>query len=253
MAPKACCIIFVGLCVFANSYPISPDDDAALREGLTRSSALSHDTRANPDECIPFHPNSVFYNRVPKAASTSLKTLASNRSIANGYLHISSRVYNDRGFFEAAEEEENINRIANIFNKDGKVLYDQHIRYLNLTAYGVKQPAYINMVREPVGRLVSTYYFARTGTHSKRDQIRALLGEQADWSINECIERSEECRWFSQRLDHFNLMTRFFCGHAPEVSDSCQSVYIASDGADKSLCCVIVSRGIASGFRDCQT
>jgi hypothetical protein len=38
------------------------------------------------------------------------ETLASNRSIANGYLHISSRVFNDRGFFEAAEEEENVNR-----------------------------------------------------------------------------------------------------------------------------------------------
>jgi hypothetical protein len=56
------------------AYPISSasDDDTALREGLSRSSALSNDDRANPDQCEPYAPASVFYNRVPKAASTSL-------------------------------------------------------------------------------------------------------------------------------------------------------------------------------------
>ena len=36
------------------------------------------------------------------------------------------------------------------------VLYDQHIRYLNFTRFDRAQPTYINMVREPVARAVST-------------------------------------------------------------------------------------------------
>lgn len=48
-------------------------------------------------QCRPQSPPAVFYNRVPKAASTSLKTLAGMRAKALDYLYVSSRVYNDRG------------------------------------------------------------------------------------------------------------------------------------------------------------
>ncbi|EDQ91213.1 uncharacterized protein MONBRDRAFT_15088 [Monosiga brevicollis MX1] len=215
------------LVAVSQAYPLlddaySPAEEFSndLAERVSRESALSPDLRANPDTCVALNPHSVFYNRVPKAASTSLKTLASQRAHKNGYIHISSTVYNDRGFFETDQEEANVQRIQAIFDQYDKVLYDQHIRFLNFSKFGKHQPAYINMVREPISRAVSTYYFARVGQHSRRDEIRALLGEQADWDINTCIDRREECRWFTSKIEHFNLMTRFFCGH----SEACRVV-----------------------------
>ena len=49
------------------------------------------------EQCSEVAATHVLYNRVPKAASTSLKTLAANRAQNLQYLYVSSRVYNDRG------------------------------------------------------------------------------------------------------------------------------------------------------------
>jgi hypothetical protein len=48
-------------------------------------------------QCRKIEAQHVLYNRVPKAASTSLKTLAANRAEALAFLYVSSRVFNDRG------------------------------------------------------------------------------------------------------------------------------------------------------------
>lgn len=38
------------------------------------------------------------------------------------------------------------------------------------------------------------------------------LGEAADWSINACVQRADECE-FVKHPGTFNLMTSFFCGN----------------------------------------
>lgn len=61
---------------------------------------------------------------------------------------------------------------------------------------------------------------AAPGSHSRVEEIRTVLGEQADWSINKCIEMGKECDFLkdlgTSSGSPFNLMTRFFCGHAAE-------------------------------------
>lgn len=77
------------------------------------------------------------------------------------------------------------------------------------------QPVYINLVREPVSRAVSSYYYARVGDHGNKQHVRARLGEQADWSINKCIEEKETCQWMVRAQSQLRLETNFFCGHNP--------------------------------------
>jgi hypothetical protein len=70
-------------------------------------------------------------------------------------------------------------------------------------------------MREPIARGVSNYYFARRGNYSRREELRARLGEKADWDINTCTARWSECEWARHAEDELNLMTQFFCGHHP--------------------------------------
>ncbi|EGD78679.1 hypothetical protein PTSG_01658 [Salpingoeca rosetta] len=157
----------------------------------------------------------VFYNRVPKAASTALRSIISDLARHKRNLKfVSSKVYDDRKRWSREEERANAERINFVFetNFDQHVIYDQHVRYINFTQFGLQQPVYINMVREPAARIVSSYYFARTGDSSKREQVRRKLGEQADWSVDECLAHGDNCT-FARNMGG-NLMTKFFCGHA---------------------------------------
>lgn len=49
--------------------------------------------------CRTLRPKHLFYNRVPKAASTSLKTLAADRAQSLGYFYVSSTNYKERRTF----------------------------------------------------------------------------------------------------------------------------------------------------------
>eukprot|EP00730_Choanoeca_flexa_P006325 TRINITY_DN12135_c0_g1_i1.p1 TRINITY_DN12135_c0_g1~~TRINITY_DN12135_c0_g1_i1.p1 ORF type:complete len:304 (+),score=66.48 TRINITY_DN12135_c0_g1_i1:109-1020(+) len=179
-----------------------------------------NEAHPDPDVCEPHFPHAVLNNRTPKAASTSLRTLSLSLQKQNKFKHVSSRVYDDRDWFTEAEEEKNVERINEIFEHNRMVVYDQHIRYLNFSKFGWHPPVYINMVRDPAARLVSTYYYGRTGRRSLHNNIREKVGEQADWDINTCVsERPDECSWMQRPAWRFNLMTMMFCGHAPECAN----------------------------------
>lgn len=70
-------------------------------------------------------------------------------------------------------------------------------------------------------------YFARTGEHSNKARIREMLGEQADWSINECVAKNDTCTFLSER-QHFGLMTKFFCGHDAVCQEVSQTLCICA-------------------------
>lgn len=89
------------------------------------------------------------------------------------------------------------------------VVYDQHVRYTDFSALGVR-PAYINIVREPVDRLVSSYYYSIQGARPAEALKAAAARHGGVMSIDECMERGE--RGCGMRGDA-NLMTAFFCGH----------------------------------------
>eukprot|EP00045_Choanoeca_perplexa_P015986 m.209358 g.209358 ORF g.209358 m.209358 type:complete len:320 (+) comp17138_c1_seq1:201-1160(+) len=169
--------------------------------------------------CDPLYPSHVFYNRIPKAGSSTLKNLAHLvAKHSDNLTHVSSRNFRDRGWFAFEEEKGNAQRIVGVFEAaaTSKVIYDQHVRYIDFRAHGLNQPVYINMVREPTERVTSSYYFARFGGNSHREQIRAALGEQADWNINQCVEAGIQCKSHKTLSSQMSLMTEFFCGHHPD-------------------------------------
>lgn len=100
------------------------------------------------------------------------------------------------------------------------VLYDKHVRYLNFSKFtnGLIDIGYINFVREPISRLVSSYYYSILGPRKedKKQMQRQRRGAQADLNINECValpESDRQCGFRHASQGGYNVMTSFFCGH----------------------------------------
>ncbi|XP_072016661.1 uronyl 2-sulfotransferase-like [Amphiura filiformis] len=84
-----------------------------------------------------------------------------------------------------------------------------------------KQPVYINVIRDPLARMVSMYYFLRFGdgriSHSWLKQHHAwILPEHVNMTFDECVlQELNEC------VSPVKLSTQisFFCGAHPGCSE----------------------------------
>ena len=101
----------------------------------------------------------LIYNRVSKCASTTMLSLIRNLSESNGFHHVHSTIYNQRRMHKS-EQKELVTNLMKLFSKHKKpYLFNRHVRMLNFTAYGYPQPMHINIVRDPLARFVSAYYY----------------------------------------------------------------------------------------------
>lgn len=164
----------------------------------------------------------VFYNKVQKCGSTSLLSIAnylSNHNISKFkvYEHVPEFELNmpERG---RGRREKEARVVTNLRRPS---LYARHVYYINFRDFDLENPIYINMVRDPVERFVSDYYFEYYGSfiQNKSQPINVV-------NINECILKEHRRCTANYYVSLF--MTRYFCGH----SDLCaanpdQSIEIA--------------------------
>ena len=63
---------------------------------------------------------------------------------------------------------------------DKPLIVIKHHLYTNFTEYGLEEPTWINVAREPVSRFVSSYYFKRFGfaRHEGVRNKRIIKGER---------------------------------------------------------------------------
>lgn len=160
---------------------------------------------SNP--ATPYEPI-LIYNRIPKTASTTLmhlpyelcKTLGYNVLLLNITRPQHLLTFQDRVFFA-----------HNITQWQGKrpALYHGHFGYIDFEQMGISGPSpiYINMIRRPLDRLVSYYYFLRYGDDFRVNKIRSRMGDKM--TFDECVERKlGDCdpkkMW---------VQVPWFCGH----------------------------------------
>ena len=115
----------------------------------------------------------LIYNRVSKCASTTMLELIRRLSRRNGFHHAHSTVYNKRHLNSTEQKQ----LAAKVMKLKNPYLFDRHVHMLNFTAFGYPQPTYINIVRDPVERFVSAYYYQwSTGRRKSAKRNQSIKG-----------------------------------------------------------------------------
>lgn len=186
-------------------------DGAALRSaagGPSSSLALSAPATYDFDQNLV-----VIYNRVPKTGSTSFVNIAYDLCKRNKYhvLHI-----NVTANMHVLSLPNQVSFVRNVtgWNAMKPALYHGHMAFLDFSRFQMPfKPIYINLVRKPLDRLVSYYYFLRYGDNYRPNLVRKKAGNKM--TFDECVEEKQpDC-------DPKNMWLQipFFCGHAAECWD----------------------------------
>lgn len=101
----------------------------------------------------------LFFNRVPKVGSQTLMELIRKLTAMNDFIFHRDAVrrmetirLNDHHQHEMAEM---------ISELSSPSVYVKHVCYTNFTKFGLPTPIYINLVRDPIERVISWYYYIR--------------------------------------------------------------------------------------------
>ncbi|XP_069829883.1 uronyl 2-sulfotransferase isoform X2 [Dendropsophus ebraccatus] len=184
-----------------------------LRLYLGNSTFLDDHGPPTP-KALPF-PSQVVYNRVGKCGSRTVVLLLRILSEKHGFNLVTSDIHNKTRLTKSEQRE----LIRNISTAEQPYLFTRHVHFLNFSRFGAEQPVYINIIRDPVNRFLSNYFFRRFGDWrgEQNHMIRTpgMKEEERYLDINECIlENYAECS--NPRLFY---IIPYFCGQHPKCRD----------------------------------
>lgn len=170
----------------------------------------------------------VFHNKLPKSGSTTMKYIISTLQKANDFhMDYQSPCINKATC--ATDPADGIGAESTLANHvkaereqhPGKFILLKHQYWLNFTEFEMEQPTYINVVRDPVTRFASMYYFNRYGFKSMGSAARqgavrhSWKGTEEDIArtLDMCMEQQgEEC------VEPLQVLVRYFCGTSQECN-----------------------------------
>lgn len=173
-------------------------NEGPIGRRLFAKRGLEINLKSQETKCIR-EPSVLVYNRIPKAGSTTFMALAKKLSAQNGFKMITPEPYFDhvklrRAIFNAISSQTRTLIVNHFFFPE--ILYSDRV-------------AYMNMMRDPVNRTVSDYYYLRYST--RRGKKAITYREQfGDISIDDCYSRRTK---YSGKCEiQANYQASFFCG-----------------------------------------
>lgn len=142
----------------------------------------------------------LVYNRIPKAGSTTFMALAKDLADTNGFRMVTPEPYYDHSKIRRA--------IFDAIVSNTKTLVVNHF-YFPEIVYG-DQIAYMNIMRDPVNRSVSDYYYLRYSSRRGNHAVK-YRETHGDLSLDECLfKKNNEFAGICE--PDVNLQSNFFCG-----------------------------------------
>lgn len=163
----------------------------------------------------------VFFPRCAKVGSESLTEFMEHLQEINDFNvdHTGLKKKTVRQLQPVVQSE----RAIYLYNQPAGTVYIEHTSWIDFNAYNLPKPIFINLVRDPVERMISWYYYVRNSYLNAifyRKNPNAPIKPTA-WfkkSFNDCVRNGDpECQYIPLSLqDHvgnFKRQSLFFCGH----------------------------------------
>lgn len=184
-----------------------------IRQYLGQST-FSDDHGPQIPKVLPF-PSQVVYNRVGKCGSRTVVLLLRSLAERHHFTLVSSDIHNKTRL----TKNEQVDLMKNITSIPQPYLYTRHVHFLNFTRFHIEQPVYINIIRDPINRFLSNYFFRRFGDwRGEQNHLIRTPGMKDDeryLDINVCIlENYPECS--NPRLFY---IVPYFCGQHPQCRE----------------------------------
>ncbi|XP_075160328.1 heparan sulfate 2-O-sulfotransferase pipe isoform X10 [Haematobia irritans] len=162
----------------------------------------------------------IFFNRLEKVGSTSLGSLLVNLAKVNNFTPYVNQEFVPNPLLLPLDLERSIAQEINEVN--GAMSYVEHINWINFTKFDLPKPIYVNLMRHPIQKVMSAYYFLRKPEVFAFYRKRGRKMESEEWfktSFNDCVKKGEipECI-FEGRIQYNMDWRRFslhFCGNKP--------------------------------------
>jgi len=160
-----------------------------------------------PDDLLP-RQSVIVYNRVPKTGSTTLMGLVYDACQKNG-IHVLHVNTTKNSHILSLEDQRKFVSNVSSWTAVKPAVYHGHFGYIDFSVFGVSPfPIYINLIRDPIERLVSYYYFLRYGDDFRPHVSRKRKGNRV--SFDDCVKmKGRDC-------DPVNMWIQipFFCGQS---------------------------------------
>ncbi|KAF4525737.1 hypothetical protein B566_EDAN001997 [Ephemera danica] len=210
----ACVIVCVTIFFYSSSnitedtvsVPLHHEETLYDTETAVYSRTVKHVTKSLTELGTTPSTNNymLFFNRVPKSGSEMLVLLITWLQGINGFKHIrlaGGRNGDDRRLSRLGQEE----MIEDIKEQSKDIAlptsFDRHVYFTNFSSFGTQQPIYINLIRDPVDKMISRFYYADLKGRTRDPQM-----------FEDCVElENEDCRLL--RGHAYDLTIPYFCGH----------------------------------------
>ena len=200
----------------------------------------------------------LVFNRTPKAGSESLWKLIDNLAYQNNFTSMSDdqankKIRGENTYLQTASSREYyVTGLLDQPNSTKPVTYTKHINFLNFEEFGYTNPIYINMVRHPIERIVSWYYYIRQAWYilewdedkqeHKLNSRKFQNPHMFKTSFEDCWnDQLPECRYHLNQSTHsayggaHQSQIAFFCGMDPicDIFGSREAMELAKRNVEK--------------------
>ncbi|XP_075160327.1 heparan sulfate 2-O-sulfotransferase pipe isoform X9 [Haematobia irritans] len=167
----------------------------------------------------------LFFNRLEKVGSQSLSSLLGKLSEINDFTPYVNEEYVPNPVLLTPDIERSV--AEEITEVEGAMSYVEHINWVNFTRFGFPKPIYVNLVRHPIEKVMSAYYYIRHpavfGFYIQRRGRKMESKEWFDMSFNDCVKKAEapDCI-FEDHIEYNRDWRRFslhLCGNKPECKN----------------------------------
>ncbi|KAH8286319.1 hypothetical protein KR054_006763, partial [Drosophila jambulina] len=134
----------------------------------------------------------IFYNRLEKTGSQSMTRLINRLGNRNGFPTFRNLVRPFKPVVHSEEDEQDL--VEQLSKIVAPAVYVEHSNWVNFTKHESPRPIYINMVRHPIQKVISAYYYQRHplifAQSLMRNPNKRIESKQFfDTTFNECVRK----------------------------------------------------------------